>query len=159
MDKVEKYKGAERKDAVCNHLEQNHRHTWKVVNTADKFYTYFRFMSIHIEEVGVWGTEEYREICLHGIGFEVYGDVCEDWEVGQVEEISQDRVQRLEVENEVPPVSRNEMQQAQIKSLADQNERQQTQIEALLSEVESLKARVRQLESKRSAEEACLPER
>ena len=78
-DKVEKYKGAERKDAVCNHLEQNHRHTWKVVNTSGNFYTHFRIKSIHIEEVGVWGTEEYRETCLHGIGFELYGDVYEEW--------------------------------------------------------------------------------
>ena len=42
--------------------------------------------------------------------------------------------------------------------LEEQNEKLQSQNKALLSEVELLKARVQQLENKRSAEEACLPE-
>ena len=78
--------------------------------------------------------EDGRHICLHGIGFEVYGSVHE-------EETAQDRIQRLEVENE---------------ALLNQNEKQQAQIVALSTENDSLKARVRQLENKRSAEEACL---
>ena len=127
----------DRIDAVCDYMEENHRHTWRVDNSSDKFYSYFRFISIEIPEgeVDERADEEdevnyYRNACLHGIGFEVYGSVHEDWKYEQQqEETPQDRIQRLEDENM-----------------------------ALLNENDSLKARIRQLENKRSAEEACLPE-
>ena len=153
-DIVKEYKGNDRKDAVCDHMERNQRHTWKIDNTSGKFYTHFRFLSVAIHDRG-------RNDCLHCIGFEVYGNVHEDWNYKKVEEAEEeeegeeeeeeeeetetdeDRIQRLEVQNE---------------ALLNQNEKQQAQIVALSSENDSLKARVRQLENKRSAEEAGLPE-
>ena len=102
--------------------------------------------------------EHYRETCLHGMGFEVFGEVYEEWEVEQVEEISQDRVQRLDTENKALPVLLIDEHQAQIKDLTGQNEKLQAHNQTLLSEVESLKARIRQLENKRSAAVACLLE-
>ena len=85
---------------------------------------------------------EHTHDCLHGMGFEVYGDVYEEWE--------NETKTRNELEQQVVELTgQNEKQQAQITNLEDHNK-------ALLSEVESLKVRVRQLENKRSAEEACL---
>jgi len=71
-----------RKKAVCDHMEANHRQTWQVNNTRGNIYTYFRFLSIQVPEVDdddYDDDDDYRETCLHGIGFEVYGDVYEEW--------------------------------------------------------------------------------
>jgi len=124
-----------RKKAVSDYMEENHRLLWQVNNTAGKFYTHFRFVSIEIH-AEQWST---RLHCLHGMGFEVYGDVNEEWS-----DESNSRIEQLE--------ERVEKQQAQITNLEDRNK-------ALLSENDSLKARIRQLESKRGAEEACLSEK
>ena len=113
-----------RKEAICEYMEKNHRQIIPVSTAGSKIYTHFRFLSIAFHKSDM---EVGREACLHGIGFEIYGSVHEEWEVEQVEETDQDRIQRLENQNK-----------------------------ALLNEVESLKARIRQLENKRSAEEACL---
>lgn len=82
-DRVKSCEGVERIYAVCDHMEGNHRHTWRVVNTSGKFYTHFRFVSI---ETPRWNGGKHREPCLHGMGFELYGDVYEDWEYEQVVE-------------------------------------------------------------------------
>jgi len=66
-----------RRVVICEYMEQNHRHTWKVVNTAGKIYTQFRFLSIEVPYN--YHDVIVRKICLHGIGFEVYGDVYEEW--------------------------------------------------------------------------------
>jgi len=123
---VKSLKGEERKDAIGDYIEQNHRHTWKVQSTVDKFYTHFRVTSIAVPEAE---NELGREYCLHGIGFEIYGDVYEEWDV------------QLEDQN---------------KEVLNENEKLKSQNEALLSENDSLKARIRLLESKRSAAVACL---
>jgi len=82
-DTVKHLKGDARRDVICEYMEQNYRHTWKVVNTSGKIYTHFRFMSVTVPynvEVGLYkGDDRVRKICLHGIGFEVYGDVYEEW--------------------------------------------------------------------------------
>jgi len=153
-DRVESCEEVERIDAVCDYMEENHRNTWRVVNTSGNFYTHFRFMSIEINQEGDWTSREYRETCLHGINFEVFGDVYEDWK-----DESKTRIEQLEIENEALPGTQNEMQQSQIKDLTDQNMKLKAHNETLLNENDSLKARIRQLESKRSATEACLPER
>ena len=76
-DTVKHLKGDTRRDVICEYMEQNHRHTWKVVNTAGKIYTQFRFLSIEVPYN--YHDVIVRKICLHGIGFEVYGDVYEEW--------------------------------------------------------------------------------
>ena len=129
---VKKLKGDERKDAIGDYIEQNHRHTWKVQSTADKFYTYFRFISIAVSDAE---NELGREYCLHGIGFEIYGDVYEEWGDEKT------RVEQLEDQN---------------KEVLSENEKLKSQNEALSTENDSLKARIRLLESKRSAAVACL---
>jgi len=130
-DMALKCEGTEsRKEAVCDFMEEHHRQTWQVNNTAGNIYTYFRFVSIEVpEEVDDDDPldENYRETCLHGIGFEVYGDVYEDC---------------------------GEETKTRLEQLEEQNEKLQSQNKALLSEVELLKARVQQLENKRNAEEA-----
>jgi len=128
-------KGKEsRKIAMCDYMEKNHRQTWQVQNTADKFYTYFRFISIAIHKSEVRGG---RQTCLHGIGFEIYGGVLEEWEVE-----SKSRIEQLDDENEKLQTNNAKL---------PQNE------EASLNENDSLKARIRQLGNKRNAEDACLP--
>ena len=130
-DTVKEYKGEERRDAICDYMEENHRHTWRVNNAARNFYTHFRFVTVEaLHEVE--GDDESND-CLHGIGFELYGDICEEW--GDESE-THIRIEQLE---------------GKVEELQSQNK-------ALLNENESLKARIRQLENKRSADEACLPE-
>ena len=124
-----------RKEVVCDYMEENHRNTWQVNNTARSFYTHFRFVSI---EVNKSDEDDDRRGCLHGIGFELYGDVYEEWG-----DKSESRIEQLEDQN---------------KEVLNENKKLQVQNEALLSEIDSLKARVRQLENKRNAEEACLSE-
>ena len=136
-----------RKDAVCEYMEENHRQTWQVINTTGKFYTHFRLLSIEIsvDESVDEDDDEWREDCLHGIGFEVYGDVYEEWR-------DESKIQIEQLENQ------NEEVKGQIEKLQTHIQKLQTQNEALLSENDSLKARVRQLENKRSAAVACLLE-
>ena len=66
-----------RRVVICEYMEQNHRNTWKVNNTAGKIYTQFRFLSIEVPYN--YHNDIVRKICLHGIGFEVYGDVYGEW--------------------------------------------------------------------------------
>ena len=137
-----------RMEAVCDYMEENHRQTWRVNNNnTSNFYTHFRFLSIEIpEEEGEWeveGNERYR--CLHGVSFELYGDVCEEWE-----DESKSKTRNEQLENQVMELT------GQNEKLQTHNTKLQTHNEALSREVESLKARVRLLEGKRSAEEACL---
>ena len=110
-----------RKKVVCDYMEEHHRQTWQVNNSAGNVYTYFRFLSIELPEME---DETFKRECLHGVSFDVYGDVYEDW---------------------------GEETKTRLEQLEEQNEKLQSQNEALLSEVESLKIRVRQLENKRSA--------
>jgi len=131
-----RHKG-DRKMVVCDYMEENRRHTWKVVNTSGKFYTHFRFLSIEVPYEELDDDEDYRETCLHGIGFEVYGSVYEEWGDEKT------RIEQLENQNE---------------EVLNENKKLKTQNELLSNEVDSLKARVMQLEKKKSAEEACLSE-
>jgi hypothetical protein len=53
--------------ALQSRLERYNRYTWNVTNACE-FYQFFRFIG-----AGVLGSEG----CLHGMGFELYGDVSE----------------------------------------------------------------------------------
>jgi len=65
------------KDIVAEYMEKNHRHIWTIDSSVQGLYTQFRFISVPISDEE--GAEE-RFDCLHGIGFEIYGDVYEEWE-------------------------------------------------------------------------------
>ena len=121
-----------KKEVVCEHMERNQRQTWKVNSTTGNFYTHFRFVSIEV--CLTRGSQgDVRQSCLHGVGFEIFGDVREEW--GDENE-THIRIEQLE---------------NQVMDLQSQNKE-------LLNENNALKDRVRQLENKRSAEEACLPD-
>jgi len=127
------------KEAVCDYMEENHRQTWQVNNTSGKFYTHFRFVSVEVPftEEEEEREENQRDRCLHGVSFELYGDVCEKWE-------DETKALHEQLENQVKEVT------SQNEKLQTQNAKLQSQNESLLNENDSLKARVRQLENKRS---------
>jgi hypothetical protein len=53
--------------SIQSRLEKYYRYTWSVTN-ASEFYQFFRFIG-----AGVQGSDG----CLHGMGFEVYGEISE----------------------------------------------------------------------------------
>ena len=114
LDEARKQVGKKnRKEAVCEYMEQNHRYTFKVDNSGD-FYTHFRFMSVEVLD-----GREYD--CLHAFGFEVYGKVYEEW--GDQSGGDTGRIEKLE---------------AQIDELEAQNDKLQAHNKALESRVEYL---------------------
>jgi len=69
-------------------VEKRHRHTWKV--NSSSYYKFFRFVGLTKEQLeAVYDIEELDDNrlrlgpddrilfsdCLHGVGFELYGDV------------------------------------------------------------------------------------
>ena len=62
-----------RKEALCDYFEEHQRHTFKLQYPSADFFTHFRFISVQ-----TYNYDERNNFCLHGIGFEVWGDVRED---------------------------------------------------------------------------------
>ena len=72
-DHVRQFQGFEaRKEAVCDYLEQNHRHTWKLDSPSADFFTHFRITS-----VATYRSDVREHFCLHGVGLEIWGEVRE----------------------------------------------------------------------------------
>ena len=102
-DRVKHFNGDARRDVICEYMEENHRHTWKVNNNAGKIYTQFRFLSIEIPFN--YHNDIVRKVCLHGIGFEVYGDVYEEWggeytHIQQLDSQQNEEIQTLQTLND-----------------------------------------------------------
>ena len=73
-DYVRSFDGMEaRKEAVCDYFEEHQRHTFKLDYPSADFFTHFRFISVQ-----TYTYDRRNEFCLHGIGFEIYGEVREE---------------------------------------------------------------------------------
>lgn len=71
------FKETERKEAVCDYFEQHQRHTFKLDSPSADFFTHFRFTSVLMLR-----SDVREQHCLHGIGFEIWGDVREEVGLG-----------------------------------------------------------------------------
>ena len=72
----------------CDELEKHHRQVWPV--NSSSYYKHFRFTSLTDDEVkALYGDDDEKQLtlgpdgrclwspCLHGVGFELYGDVLD----------------------------------------------------------------------------------
>ena len=84
LDEISQMQNVHNVDELVSIAEENHRHTWKV--DASSYYKYFRFAGLTTEQYETlyegdvertFGPDGriFRSPCLHGVGFELYGDV------------------------------------------------------------------------------------
>jgi len=73
LDYVRGFEAEAREEAVCDYLEQHQRMTFKLDSPSADFFTHFRFTSV---QTYTW--DDRKDFCLHGIGFEIWGEVREE---------------------------------------------------------------------------------